>query len=176
MAHDPKAVGSAARQSSPIALVLAGAILVLTTACGSPIAGAPASPGMSPPVGTADPAADPLASGELAVDPCLYVAATESQLEVMRSVELRLPNRDELDIELGSLQAAVDELTTADFGTLTPQVEEPLTDLGYRLIELELAVEDFRTNPRLRPAAAHVEEDAQSFADALAGLALLARC
>lgn len=118
----------------------------------------------------------PEASGLIGVSLCDHVGSVEETTAALRAVELRLPNRVALDIELGKLQAAFLELGQADLGELEEPLEEPLTRLGYRLIELDLAVEDFRTDPRPRRAAAHVEEDAEAFADALAGFAILARC
>jgi hypothetical protein len=94
----------------------------------------------------------------------------------MRAVELRVPNRVALDIELGQLQVAVGELEELDLGPLEEELETPLTRLGYRLREVELAVEDFRTNSRPQRAVPHVQEDAQTFADELAAFVILARC
>ena len=51
-----------------------------------------------------------------------------------------------------------------------------MTRLGYRLGELELAVEDFRTNPHPRKAVPHVEGDVQKVADELAAFVILSRC
>ena len=92
----------------------------------------------------------------------------------MRAVELRLPNRVALDIELGQLQVAVRELQDAELGPLEDDLETPLRRLGYRLGEVELAVEDFRTNARPQRAVPHVQRDAQTFADELAAFVLLA--
>jgi hypothetical protein len=104
------------------------------------------------------------------------VAVVEERTAALRAVELRLPNRVALDIELGKLKAAVAELTAVELDTLEDRLEEPLTRLGYRLGELELAVEDFRTSSRPQRAAPHVETDAQTFADELGAFAILARC
>ena len=92
------------------------------------------------------------------------------------AVELRLPNRVALDIELGKLEAAFGELRQADLGPFEDQLEGPLTRLGYRLDEVELAVEDFRTNSRPQQAVAHVEDDAGTFGGELAAFSILARC
>ena len=48
--------------------------------------------------------------------------------------------------------------------------------MGYRVDELKLAVEDFRTNPRPKRAVPHVEEHAASLSDAVASFGILARC
>ncbi len=100
----------------------------------------------------------------------------ESRIAALRAVELRLPNRVALDIELGKLQAAFVELAQADLGPFAEQLEGPLTRLAYRLGEVELAVEDFRTNSRPQRAVTHVETDAQTFSEELAAFAILARC
>ena len=110
------------------------------------------------------------------VDPCEHVARVEEAMSVLTAVELKLPNRVALDIELGKVMAAHSELRQSDLGQLEEQLEDPLTRLGYRMGELELAVEDFRTNPRPKRAAPHVKEDVEGVFDALAAFALLARC
>jgi hypothetical protein len=94
----------------------------------------------------------------------------------MRAVELRLTNRVALDIELGQLQVAVSELEAAELGAFEDDLELPLRRLRYRLDEVELAVEDFRTNSRPQRAVPHVERDSQTFADELAAFVLLSRC
>ena len=119
---------------------------------------------------------DPGATGDLSVGLCEHVLRIEQQLASLNAVELRLPNRVALEIELGKVQAAFSELRQTDLGELEEQLETPLTRLGYRIGELQLAVEDFRTNPRPRLAAPHVEEDASVVADAVAAFAILARC
>jgi hypothetical protein len=48
--------------------------------------------------------------------------------------------------------------------------------LGYRLRDLELAVEDFRTSPRPPEAADHVEEEAARYGRALSDVVELAGC
>ena len=48
--------------------------------------------------------------------------------------------------------------------------------LGYRIDDLALAVEDFRTTSRPRDAVSHVTEEAGVFADALAGFHLQVGC
>jgi hypothetical protein len=107
---------------------------------------------------------------------CTQIGVVESRIAALRAVELRLPNRVALDIELGKLQAAFVELAQSDLGPFAAQLEGPLTRLGYRLGEVELAVEDFRTNSRPQRAVTHVETDARTFAEELASFAILARC
>ena len=130
---------------------------------------------MSSPVLSADPVA-PLASGDVHAELCRRIAEVESGLLTMRTVELRLTNRVALDIELGELQVALSDLEDAELGEFEEELETPLTRLGYRLREVELAVEDFRTNSRPQRAVPHVEEDIQTLADELAAFTILARC
>jgi hypothetical protein len=108
---------------------------------------------------------------------CQHVGTVEERLAALEAVELRLPNRVALDIELGKLQAAFGELQQADLtGPFEDQLETALTRLGHRLEELELAVEDFRTNSRPQQAVTHVETDALTFGSELGSFAILARC
>jgi hypothetical protein len=109
-------------------------------------------------------------------DLCAQIATARENLASLQGVELRLPNRVALEIELGKLQASFSDLEQADLGPFAEQLEGPLTRLGYRLGEVELAVEDFRTNPRPQRAAPHVETDTRTFSDELAAFAILARC
>jgi hypothetical protein len=130
---------------------------------------AEASPSPSPsptPFRTADP------EGEM----CLHLAEMEVRLASLQAVELRLPNRVALGIELDKLLSAYRELEDVDLGEREDELERSLTRLGYRLGELELAIEDFRTNIRPRRAAPHVEEDSQKVADELAAFVILSRC
>jgi hypothetical protein len=138
---------------------------------GIPASGAPASP-----AAIAMATVLPRASGDEGVSLCQHVAAVEERLAALEAVELRLPNRVALDIELGKLQAAFGELRQADLGPFEEQLESPLQRLGYRLTELELAVEDFRTNSRPQQAVSHVETDALTFGEELAAFTILSRC
>ena len=108
--------------------------------------------------------------------PCDEVAELQEAIDGLRAVQLRLENRVTLDIELGKVRSAFDLLERAELGELEDALEDPLTQLGYRLIDVEIAVEDFRTNPRPRQAAPHVETDTAAFSDALAGITILSRC
>ena len=138
---------------------------------------APGASDASPsPAAAAPGAASPTSAAESGPTLCTHIGAVESRIAALRAVELRLPNRVALDIELGKLQAAFVELAQADLGPFAEQLEGPLTRLGYRLGEVELAVEDFRTNSRPQRAVTHVETDARTFADELASFAILARC
>jgi hypothetical protein len=165
------------------ALILA--IPLLLTACSGGAAPGASAPATGAPMDSAAPASfpvlppdmpSPAASGDIGAELCRRIADVESNLATMRAVELRVPNRVALDIELGQLQVAVGELEELDLGPLEEELETPLTRLGYRLREVELAVEDFRTNSRPQRAVPHVQEDAQTFADELAAFVILARC
>jgi hypothetical protein len=176
----PDASSSSERHSRPLfqRLLLAAASAMLLVACAggpdpAPGASAPAS---GQPEAGAIASEGPLPSGEVAVDLCSTIANVEVRLAALRAVELRLPNRVALDIELAKLQAAFSELRQVELGSLEAQLRSPLKRLGYRLAEVELAVEDFRTNPRPQRAVPHVEEDAQALSNELAAFAILARC
>ena len=93
----------------------------------------------------------------------------------MRS-SCKLTNRVPLDIELAEVQLAFQELRGSDLGEFEEQLESPLQRLRYRLDELELAVEDFRTTRRPRRAAPHVEGDSETFANDLSAFRVLSRC
>lgn len=160
---------------------MCAAILIVASACAG---GSAVGPTPSP-AGGAVPSASPGAAALGSAGPtsalegfslCEQVGAVESRIAALRAVELRLPNRVALDIELGKLQAAFVELAQADLGPFAEQLEVPLTRLAYRLGEVELAVEDFRTNSRPQRAVTHVESDAQTFSEELAAFAILARC
>jgi hypothetical protein len=158
---------------------LAAATLLLAVACADDAATAPMPPGASSSPGADTPSPSPSAAAP-SMDPegelCLLVADVGKRLAALRAVELTLPNRVALDIELDKLQTAFGELEQAEMGELEDELEASLTRLGYRLGELELAVEDFRTTSRTRKAAPHVEEDSQKVADELGAFVILSRC
>jgi hypothetical protein len=162
------------------ASVLLAALSLLVVGCGGEASGPSTGPDVTAPAPSpsglflATPRVEP--SLDTAGQVCARLAVVEERTAALRAVELRLPNRVALDIELGKLQAAVAELTAVELGGLEERLEEPLTRLGYRLGEVELAVEDFRTNSRPQRAAPHVEADTQTFADELGAFAILARC
>ena len=116
------------------------------------------------------PTADP--EGEM----CTHLGEMEGRLATLRAVPLRLENRVALGIELDKLMTAYRELERVDLGNREDELERTLTRLGYRLDELELAIEDFRTNTRPRRAAPHVEEDAEKVAEQLSTFVILSRC
>jgi hypothetical protein len=154
------------------------AVAPLLVACAGAAAPSPAGPGgPSPGTGVVALATTPpMASGEPDKDLCRIVAVVEERIAALSAVELRLPNRVALDIELSKLQAAFVELRQADLQPFEDELESPLKRLGYRLAELELAVEDFRTNSRPQRAVGHVEADAETFGGELAAFSILARC
>ncbi len=163
-------------------LVLGVIVALVAISCGGEAASSPtvsSSPLASGTPGATNapgPSIEAVASGDVVIGPCTHVIDVGDRLAGLGEVELKLPNRVTLDIELSKVQAAFAELRQADLGPLEAQLEDPLRRLGYRLIDLEIAVEDFRTNARPRRAAAHVEEDSKAFADAIAGFTILARC
>lgn len=156
---------------------LAALTLLVASACGG---GSAATVPSATPSAQPSPSAQAFGMDLASPDPqgelCLRVAGVEQRLAGLRAVELRLPNRVALDIELDKLQAAYAELAGTDVGDAEERLAGSLTRLGYRIGELELAVEDFRTNSRPRRAVPHVEEDAQKVADELAALVILSRC
>ncbi len=160
--------------------VLAAATLFVVSACGGDDSGAATSPDPSGDPETALLEASPSPVPQPSVDPegelCLVVADFEQRLAALRAVELTLPNRVALNIEFDKLQATFGELEDAEMGDFEDELEGSMTRLGYKIGELELAVEDFRTNSRTRRAAPHVEEDSQKVADELAALLILSRC
>ena len=159
-------------------LTLMVAMLLVVVACGGDEAGAGAIPSASvdPLAVEASPTPTPLPTADPEGEMCLQVAEMDERLASLRAVELKLPNRTTLEIELDKLQAAYSELEDVDFGVRRKELERSLTRLGYRMGELELAIEDFRTNTRPKRAAPHVEEDAQKVADELAAFIILSGC
>ncbi len=157
--------------------VLALATLVGASACGADptadTAGATGSPSPSP-----SPSASP--SVIPTIDPqgeiCQRVGDMQARLVGLQGVELTLPNRTSLEIELDKLQAAHTELERTEMGDRRDELEDSLTRLGYRMGELKLAVEDFRTNPKPRRAVPHVEEDTQKVVDELNAFVVLSGC
>jgi hypothetical protein len=158
-------------------LALAIVLLLVVVACGGD-GGAEGSlaPAGSPAAATAEPSRAPVSLQALDAELCPHVLEVEQRLQALRAVELRLPNRVALEVELDKLQAAYVELENVDFGDSEDRLAGSLKRLGYRLGELELAVEDFRTNSRPQRAAPHVEEDTQKVADELAAFVILSRC
>ncbi len=180
----PIAAAANPRQRRPprglLGVALTLATVTLLSACGD---GASVAPSLVPSVqpsaslaAASGPGAESAASLEAAVLLCEQIGAVAERAAAVRAVELRLPNRVALDIELGKLQAVFAELEQTDLGSLEDRLESPLRRLGYRLGELELAVEDFRTNSRPQRAVEHVQTDAQTFSDEVSAFAILARC
>jgi len=155
---------------------LAVAAALTTSACAG--GGAEVDPSASPDAITAEasPTPAPLPTADPEGETCLRLAEVEVRLASLREVELKLPNRTALEIELDKLEAAYNELEDVDLGAREDELERSLTRLGYRMGELELAVEDFRTNTRPRRAVPNVEEDVQKVADELAAFIVLSGC
>jgi hypothetical protein len=156
-------------------LALAAVLLLIIVACDGD-SGAAGPPADSPAAAMVEPSRAPGTLTGPDDDLCLHVTEIGQRLASLRAVELRLPNRVALDVELDKLQAAYVELQRVDFGDAEDRLAGSLKRLGYRLGELELAVEDFRTNTRPQRAAPHVDEDAQKVADELAAFLILSRC
>jgi hypothetical protein len=168
-------VSTARRDPSRRLLALAAALLLVVVACdGEATADSSPQPMGSPAMAESSRAPVSLAASD--DDLCLHVVEVGQRLDALRAVELRLPNRVALEVELDKLQAAYTELENVDFGPSEERLAGSLKRLGYRLGELELAVEDFRTNSRPQRAAPHVEEDAENVADELAAFDILSRC
>jgi hypothetical protein len=168
-----------------LAVLLALSLLLLACAGATPsgpvdpLATGAASATVEPSAGPSSPGVDRSqapASLDVEGELCRRIGEVEIHLATLRAVELRLPNRVALEIELGQLQEAMRQLQEAELGPFEAELEGPLRRLGYRLDEVELAVEDFSTNPRPQRAVPHVERDSQTFADELTAFATLARC
>jgi hypothetical protein len=160
-------------------IALATVALLVASACGGHSeADSSPDPSGRPQVATAS--ASPSPSPEPTVDPegelCQLIGDLGLRLATVQSVELTLPNRTSLEIELDKLMATHEELERSDLGDREAEMEDSLTRLGYRMRELELAVEDFRTSSRPRRAAPHVEEDARKVANELTAFVVLSRC
>jgi hypothetical protein len=133
-------------------------------------AGASADPGDATAGGSAEPADGPSA------EVCGHFANVRTRLAGLAALELRPTARTTLDIELSRVQVAFADLREDVLAAPDLDADEPLRVLGYRLDDLALAVEDFRTSPRPRVAADHVAEEVVIFGDALAGFELLLGC
>ena len=159
-------------------LLLAVTALLVAGACGGDTGAALADPSGSPAAAEAQasPSPTPLRTADPEGEMCRHLDEMEARLASLQAIELKLPNRVALDIELDKLTSAFVELDGVDLGDREDELERSLTRLQHRLRDLELAVEDFRTNPKVRRAVPHVEEDAQVVADELAAFIILARC
>jgi hypothetical protein len=160
------------------ATALAAMALLVVSACGggSEAGGSPAPSSAPQSAASASPSPSPRPTVDPEGELCLIVSEVELRLATVQSVELTFPNQTSLEIELDKLMAAHEELERTDLGDREAEMEDSLTRLGYRMGELDLAVEDFRTNSRPRRAAPHVEEDARKVANELAAFVVLSRC
>ena len=123
-----------------------------------------------------------MAAGTLGPSPdtaavlCERIGFVQSGLARVQAVELRPTAKTSLDIEFGRVDSAFSQLRQTELGEVRETLTAPLRRLHYGVEDLRLAVEDFRTTSRPREAAAHVEEESEALADALAAFALLAGC
>jgi len=156
---------------------LAVTTMLVAGACGSEdTPAAPADPTAAALVATPSPSPTAIPTVDPEGELCLRVGEMETRLEALRAVELTLPNRTALAVELDKLQAAYVELERVDLGAREDELEDSMKRLGYRMGEIQLAVEDFQTNPKPRRAAPHVEQDSQKVADELNAFVILSRC
>jgi hypothetical protein len=110
------------------------------------------------------------------VELCERIEIVQSRLTALSALELRPTARVTLDIELSRVQAGFSDMRQDALDARDLDLDDSLRRLDYRLDDLALAVEDFRTTSRPREAASHVEEEAVVFADALAGFHVEAGC
>jgi hypothetical protein len=177
------------RRSALLALALS---LVLAGCGGSPEVSTPGplsvDDGALPvPSGTLVPSSSPPGDGRTAIaspgpsagpsaEICERIAIVASRLATLAALELRPTAEVTLDIELSRVQAGFSDMSQDALAARELDLEDSLRRLGYRLDDLALAVEDFRTTTRPREAARHVAIEATAFADALAGFQLQAGC
>ena len=67
-------------------------------------------------------------------------------------------------------------LVRGELGGREEEVEDSLKRLGYRMGDLKLAVEDFRTIRRVKRPSAHVEEDWEKVVNELYDFIVLSCC
>ena len=136
----------------------------------------PTIPDRSPPpadvlaLGSPGPSSDPTATL------CQQVETVQSRLAELAALELRPTAKVTLDIDLSRVQAGFSDMRQDILEARGLDLGDSVRRLGYRLDDLALAVEDFRTTSRWRDAVKHVEAEAAAFADALAGFHLQAGC
>ena len=155
----PSDAGEPLRTTPGATAVVLGSPMPLET----PASGAASSPASGEPVGP---------SGRL----CDRIGTVQARLSELAALELRPTARVTLDIELSRVQAAFSDMRQGVLDSRGLDLDEALRRLGYRLDDLTLAVEDFRTTSRPREGANHVAEEAILLGDALAGFLLLAGC
>jgi hypothetical protein len=118
----------------------------------------------------------PAPSGAILPSPSPVGDGSQARLAALAALELRPTAEVTLDIELSRVQAGFSDMRQDALAARELDLEDSLRRLGYRLDDLALAVEDFRTTTRPREASRHVEIEATAFADALAGFQLQAGC
>ena len=126
--------------------------------------------GELPAVGSAGPSLGP------SVELCDRIETVQSRLADLSALELRPTARVTLDIELSRVEAAFSDMRQDALDARDLDLTDSIRFLGYRIDDLALAVEDFRTTSRPRDAVSHVTEEAGVFADALAGFHLQVGC
>jgi hypothetical protein len=170
------------RRRRPLAwlpLLVVGAVVLV--ACGGGGGGTLDEPGTSGSP-SASPIVDPMSDGSPEPSPdvaavlCERIGFVQAGLARVQAVELRATAKTSLDIEFGRVDSAFSELRQTEMGEGRVTLAAPLRRLYYRVEDLRLSVEDFRTTSRLREAAAHVEKESEALADALAAFSLLAGC
>ncbi|MFV2063212.1 MAG: hypothetical protein ACC726_06825 [Chloroflexota bacterium] len=157
-------------------MVLVMLVLACTSSASGPAQEVDGSPLPSASATIAVETVGPADSPDFGVRLCSNIQRVGDRLASLNAVGLRTSNRVALEIELGKLEAAYSELRQADLGELEERLEALRRRIGYRIDELKLAVEDFRTNARPKRAVPHVEKDAASLSDAVASFGILARC
>jgi hypothetical protein len=137
----------------------------MLSACGAPSQALPdAPPGRqsATPTGTAA-SAPPVEIATL----CRRATELRAELRELSNVPLRIANRELLTEEWDEVMAAHLDLAEADAGAFEDALEGPMRELRYRLRDLELAVEDFRTTPNPSKAARHVQDEVAAFGSAI---------
>ena len=150
--------------------------MAVAGACGGDAtAGTSAAPSLA---ATAAPSASP--SAMPTVDPegelCLRVGEMAMRLAELRAVELTLPNRTSLEVELDKLAAAHVELERVDLGAREDELEDSLEAAGLSHGRAGSGRRGLPHQPQAQRAAPHVEEDSQKVADELNAFVILSRC
>jgi hypothetical protein len=165
------------QRSAPLVLLLV-LVLALVSACGGSEATSDADAPDGTEAGLTDP---PEEEGEEAspaplADFCVRVGDMRRELADVLAVPRRVANRPRLDDELGELEAAHSSLLRADRGPARDTLELPMRELRYRVLDMRLAVEDFRTTSRPPLAAEHIERQGRALGAALDRLERVAEC
>jgi hypothetical protein len=145
-------------------------VLMALAGCGG---GSSASPG---PASSDD---YPYASGEtpgptLNVDPQLCAAMHNLGVAVagVKAVKLKPTTRDDLEVAFGNVNVAMDDVWRFAPDLLNARVRT----LGYAVVDLGLAVEDFRTTDHLTQAGPDIDRKGSVVEKALRGLRVATTC